>query len=315
MFLFLLTLIATAQAKQPATPQETEVMVAITNVDEIDPVAQNFSASVYYLARWHDPNLAGKNPEPVVTEMSKIWNPNIVVMNQQQAWKNYPESAEISPDGAVTYRQSLWGKFTQSLDLHDFPLDHQTLTIQMSNTVQAPMKSFSAGEIPQSGISKKFSVPDFEIMSWRAAPIHYAPAEGMTEMPGYELRVEIRRRLSYYVLKFLFPLCLIIAVSWIPRWIDPKYFVANVGLASTAFLTQVAYILSINMLLPKMAYLTRMDRFVLLSIGLVFISVIQTVAVGMLYDRKPELAKLIEYRTRLIYPAALVVILAGAFVV
>jgi len=51
------------------------------------------------------------------------------VANRRQASLTLPETVEVTPDGAVTYRQRLLGQFAQRLNLGDFPLDQQTLAI------------------------------------------------------------------------------------------------------------------------------------------------------------------------------------------
>ena len=45
-----------------------------------------------------------------------------------------------------------------------------------------------------------------------------------------------------------------------PRWIDPEEAGTNVGVSTSTFLTLVAYLFAITVRLPKVSYVTRMDR-------------------------------------------------------
>ena len=111
-------------------PIKIELSVFIIDVDGIDTVEQNFEANLFFEARWHDPDLAHNGSEAILRPLSEIWRPNIQVVNQQKVWESFPETAEITPEGQVTYRQRIWGDFSQKLLLRDFPFDRQTFTIQ-----------------------------------------------------------------------------------------------------------------------------------------------------------------------------------------
>lgn len=103
-------------------------------------------------------------------------------------------------------------------------------------------------------------------------------------------------------------------MSWIPRWIDPEQIGTNVGIATTSFLTLVAYLFAINVLLPPVSYITRIDRFILLSTLMVFASLLQTVGMTKLIkqDKAPQVEH-IDRWSRVIYPIILAAVLAVSF--
>ena len=108
-------------------------------------------------------------------------------------------------------------------------------------------------------------MPDFDVVSWNAQPAQYSPLAGEAGIAGYEMKIEVARQSNYYILKVIVPLCLIVIMSWLPRWIDPGQTGTNIGISTSAFLTLVAYLFAITVLLPRVSYVTRMDRFILLS--------------------------------------------------
>ncbi len=142
----------------------------------------------------------------------------------------------------------------------------------------------------------------------------YVAYEGAPGTAGYQLQIEVRRKVAYYVMKIILPLCLIVLMSCAPRWIDPKQIGTNVGISTTAFLTLVAYLFAINVLLPRVSYVTRMDRFILLSMCMVFAGLLQTVAnTALVRNGKTAKAVRMDWWSRGLYPAALVGILAVSF--
>ena len=84
------------------------------------------------------------------------------------------------------------------------------------------------------------------------------------------MKLLVGRNPTYYVLKVVIPLCLIVMMSWLPRWINPDQIGTNIGVSTTSFLTLVAYLFAITVLLPRVSYFTRLDRFIFLSILMVF---------------------------------------------
>jgi surface polysaccharide O-acyltransferase-like enzyme len=119
----------------------------------------------------------------------------------------------------------------------------------------------------------------------------------------------------YYLVKVIIPLCLIVMMSWAPNWIDPEQIGANLGISATSFLTLVAYLFAITVLLPRVSYITRMDRFILLSMVVVFLSLVQTVTSAALVKRgKTGLVNRIDLGSRVAYPVFLLIILFISFV-
>lgn len=295
-------------------PTEVGVLVYLIDVDEIDSANQTFAASVYVEARWSIPALQHKGPGPLYRSLGDVWNPRLTIVNLQQQWTAFPEAVEISPDGEVVYRQRVWGRFSQPLDLQDFPFDRQLLDIRfasvglLENQVKITPLRLEHGR--RSGIGERFSIPDFSVVSWKAESRPYMAFKGTPGTAGFLFQIEMARRPIYYLVKVIIPLCLIVMMSWAPHWIDPEQIGANLGISATSFLTLVAYLFAITVLLPRVSYITRMDRFILLSTLLVFLSLVQTVASAALVKRgKARLVNRVDLWSRAAYPIFFLIIL------
>ena len=299
-------------------PTEVRMAIYVIDVDSVNSAEQSFSASVYLEARWRIPALQHEGPGPLIRAWVEVWTPRLTIVNQQQVWRAFPESVEILPDGEVIYRQKLWGHFSQALDLRAFPQDEQQLTIHVAaaglTESEVRMVSLKKGNGGYSGIAKAFSLPDFDIVSWEAEAHPYVSADGFTATAGYQLEIDVRRRIDYFVIKVIIPLCLIVIMSWAPRWIDPLEIGANLGISATSFLTLIAYLFAITVLLPPVSYITHMDRFIILSTMIVFAGLLHTVLTTTLI-RKGEEAQVerINRWSRFIYPMVLLLVLGYSF--
>lgn len=299
-------------------PTEVQVGMFVIDVDEVNSADQNFAASVYYIAQWQNPLLEHPGPGPRICSLTEVWNPRLTIVGQQMAWKSYPDAVEIQPDGTVTLRQKLWGRFSQPLKLQDFPLDRQVLSLQLAaaglseDDVTITPYTFDAGGT--SAIAEEFSLPDFQVTSFNASPSPYLPFPGADGVAGFELQIEVVRLTMYYLLKVIVPLCLIVIMSWLPRWISLDQAGTNIGISTSAFLTLVAYMFAITMLLPPVSYVTRMDRFILLSTLMVFLGLLHTVTDNFLLHRGyKKTAERLQYWSRAAYPAFLVCVLFLSF--
>ncbi len=301
-------------------PTEVQIGIYVIDVDEISSADQSFAASVFYQARWKNPLLRHKGPGPLKRGISEVWTPRLTIVGQQMAWQSFPEAVEIQPDGTVVYRQKIWGRFSQPLQLHDFPFDKQVLSIHVvaaglleEHVKMVPLVNESGGT---SGMARTFSLPDFNVLSFEAAAVPYYPGNETRAVAGYEVKIQVARQATYYILKVIIPLCLIVVMSWLPRWLDPEQAGTNIGIATSSFLTLVAYLFAITVLLPRVSYVTRMDRFILLSTLTVFAGLLQTAANTMLVKRRKKvLVERTDRWSRLVYVILLALILGYSFVV
>jgi len=315
-----LTATSHRRLKRPAPdgrPTKVWLQVYVIDVDDVSSADQNFGASIYYEARWHSPDLKHDGPLPVFEDISHVWTPSLTVANQQMAWDSYPDFVEISPDGKVVYRQRTWARFSQALNLHDFPFDTQQLTIHLvsANETNDEVAFLPLRDAP-AGVAEHFSVPDFRVIGWSSEPAAFPSATVEGAVAGFRLSIDVKRRPMFFLIKIVLPLCLIVIMSWIPRWIDPQHIATNIGVSATAFLTLVAYLFATNVLLPRVSYVTRMDLFILLSMLMVFVALIQTVVSTMLVrNHQVTLAQDLDWWARIAYPVALLLVLLISLVI
>ena len=142
----------------------------------------------------------------------------------------------------------------------------------------------------------------------------YLPTKNIEPLSGFHMVVYVDRGVMYYAVKIIAPLLLIVAMSWLVFWIDPKESGSQISVAITAMLTLIAYRFSIGELVPKVSYLTRLDYFILGSTLMVFLALLLVIITSNLAKSgQSQLALHIDWWSRIIFPLMLIVISITAF--
>ena len=110
----------------------------------------------------------------------------------------------------------------------------------------------------------------YKILEWNIVDSYskyYYEIDAVNSLPssGVELVFEIERDFQYYLFKVIFPIILILLVSWSVFWIHPKELESKLTITIVCLLSLIAYNFVIDEDLPKLSYLTILDYVVLLS--------------------------------------------------
>ena len=297
-------------------PTEIQVVGAVLDVDKINSAEQNFTLNFYAIFSWKDPRLAHDGPGSAIRDLSTVWNPRLTIINTQRYWANTRDEVEITPEGRVTYRLHVFGDFSQPLKLHDFPQDRHVFEVPV---VAAGYRTHEVAMIPDprmdSFIAENLSVADWKISNMQGTPREVRFANGL-KLPGFVFSFEAERLLHHYVIKAIIPLALIVMMSWVVLWIDPKQVPNQLSVAVTTVLTLIAYHIALSGRLPDIPYLTHMDKFLFSSTLLVFMALIEVVVTSHLSSTDQlALARRIDRTARWLFPLLFISALVYSFLI
>jgi hypothetical protein len=318
LLMLMLTNIAQGAITRPVNeegkPTRVYVGGAILDVDKINSSEQNFTLNLYIIFRWKDPRLAHHEQGSVIRKLSEIWNPRLAIVNTQKHWKNTKDEVEITSDGTVTYRLHVFGDFSQPMDLYDYPQDHHVFRVPVVAVGYRPdevvllpnpeLKSF---------IAEKLSVADWHISNIQGVSQVVPFANGI-KRPGFVFSFEGRRLLHHYIVKVILPLVLIVMMSWVVFWIDPKNLPNKLGVTVTTVLTLIAYHIALSGRLPEIPHFTNMDKFLFGSTVLVFMSLIEVVMTSH-YSGTDQIvfARKIDRIARWVFPVLFIIVIGVSF--
>jgi len=293
-----------------AGPTQVRVGVYVIDIERIDNARQQFAVDFVVDLIWSDPRLAAA---PGRRSIHDVWHPQAILFNQRGLETLLPEMVDVQPDGGVRYLQRYYGSLASPFDLKDFPFDTQRLPITILSVVYGPddVQFVFAPEL--SGRAEKFSIAEWAVGTGQAGTGAYAVASAHGEDVEYLTRIdyvfEAQRSRSYYAWKVIVPLVIIVLMSWAVFWVDPKHVGAQLGLAGTAILTLVAFLLSLGVILPPISYLTRLDYFVYASLSLQFLAFTEALASTYLAAKdNHRLALQLDRASRVFFPVAFLAI-------
>lgn len=204
------------------------------------------------------------------------------------------------------------GHFRQSFDFKKFPFDKQKLIINITSGIRssadkelikyATNTASVAFITPEDGAFigiNKFKTNNY-LREWRVNSVEIKSKEIIDENyydkdlkmiithneNTLNLEINVERNFIHYVYKIMVPVFLILCVAWFVLWIPTKYFEARLATSMVALLSLIAYNFVFANDIPKLEYLTALDKFILLSYVFCCIPTFMSIWFSRLYKIK-----------------------------
>ena len=294
------------------TPTEVGVGVYVVHLDRVDNLDQSFRLDAFFRLSWRDPRLGEVVKAASVAQCrlprAAVWDPRVIIFNRRDAHVLLPEEISVDASGHVIYLQRVQSKLRSPLDLRDFPIDEQVLPLTFISIDYGPEDVTL--DVDNTALSRK---PDLAGWHIRQVVSHGGALEAEVQdesiqnrrFARYDYEFHVGREIAFYVWRIIGPLTFIVLMSWAVFWIDPSNFGVQIGLASTSILTLVAFLFSLNNLLPPLSYLTRMDTFLFVSLALACLAFGEAVVTAVLHASDREAVALrLDRWARWLFPAA-----------
>jgi hypothetical protein len=289
------------------------------DISNIDSAAQTFSANLALVLRWHDPSLI-RPEDGAATKtyaLADVWHPRWLIVNEGDSVRHsLPETVDVAPDGSAVYRQRLLGSFSQALDLRRFPFDRASFRVHLvlpghrPGEIQfVPDEAAVAAGMPMAvGLADAVTLPDWRITAVTAQTQPYVAGPAVA-LAGYAIEFTADRRVQHYLLTVMFPLVLIVLMSWAVFWIDPSQVAPQISVSITSMLTLIAYRFAIGADVPSLPYLTLLDTFILASSLLVLLSLVEVLITTTLALRdRIEAGRALDRHARWLFPSVFVIV-------
>ena len=294
----------------------TRVSVGMYMIDlmEINDINQTLTGDFALIQKWVDPRLS--KLEGCGIPISEIWSPDLIFINSGRKFAGRPKEVDIGPGGQVQYSQRYTGVFATYHHLKEFPFDKQVFVITLlpvgwsEKEVQLVVDEKAIRKHGRLNISD-WTIKEVEATIDRRYDSYYDRYQSR-----FNYHIPAERIRSYYLLKVIMPLCLIVAMSWCVFWINPAQYGPQIGLSATSMLTLIAFIFATTNMVPRLGYLTLLDQFIFGSTILVFLALFESLATVYLVSIKKEaLALRIDKLSRMIFPLAFGVLIVVVLIV
>ncbi len=278
------------------------VGIYLSDVSGFDLREGRFNADLDLWMKWSGP------PEPPVL---RFVNGEIESREEQ----------ERESDGDWhSIRWRVQGTFRGTFPLHSFPFDRQQLKVELA------LPQDSAHLLPDlgsSGMAQQFSItgweyqPFFRAESGKeviASDLGSIRGEGQARvLESVNFVVDLSRPRTSNVLKFMLPLAIILAMAFLVFALPATQIDARGAMGVTALLSVVAFHFAMSGSLPDVPYLVAADRFFLASYVLVLLSIVETVVVFRLGEKRLARSRQVDRACAMALSA--VALLVGASVI
>ena len=296
------------------SPVGVEVEAYLNDLIEINDADKSFLADIFLRAEWTDPRLAHDSAEACSIDQAGIWTPRLQLLNRRNVDRVSEPELLVAPDGRVRQTARAYGDFSFQSDLTDFPFDRQELHFTLVAGV--PLQDAIIVTRRQDvGVADTLSVSNWRISAGdsRLSEHYIAPVE--RTFSRLDLVFKAERLTGFYTWQMLVPLFLVVMMTWTVFWIPLEFVAPRVGLVATSMLTLIAYRFSMASILPPIAYLTRLDKFMVASSILVFAALAAAVAVTWLEDRGGlRHAMRLNMAARMLAPLLFLIVFMAVFI-
>ena len=256
-------------AGSKSQPTQVQLNYFVNEISDIDANSQCFTIDFYLDVMWTDARMKDLEPDDTgLVDWAKVWSPALEVANARSCEKLFENYlVEDGGQGRIKIQSRIRAVCGAEMDLRQFPFDAQTLAVVIES---AEHEADEVELIPyeHAGSSLSEHVKGMHDRSeWKVDFTSATSKRQTLEFDGsvysrFLLEVVVIRQVGYYAKKVYLIIMIITAMNWSVYFIDPMSDVADrVGISSTLALTAVAFQFVVSDSLPKVPYLTRMDKY------------------------------------------------------
>jgi hypothetical protein len=216
-----------------------------------------------------------------VKEIYEGWRPHVVIPNGIGDRSITNMAVSIWPDGHVSYSETFYTKVEAPMDLRRFPFDTQDLEIffhpfiyQRDEVVLVPDDRLAGTWNQNMGIADW--ARDSVSMAERPIQIAYFD-DSLSEISEFVVTVRIHRQPSHFLVSIIFPMVLLVALTWCVFWMDEETLSNRINITFIGILSVVAYYFVILDSVPEVSYLTLIDAFIIATFLILAAGVVVTV--------------------------------------
>jgi hypothetical protein len=256
-------------------PNDVLIHVTYTKIHDIDTVNQRFRAELLIESRWHDSSLRSTSDYAAIQ-----WRPELFVENAVDEPREETVAVKIVEDKQtnllmVSEMRRIKGLFHETLELADFPLDVQELSVTVCSKKSIKRVNLVPLQPEMTRMSKIVSHLDksawylHDMVTINRESVVREYSFGQREYPAVRISCQAFRSPGYFYWNALLPIVLISFAALGPFVADHKSSASRLPATATMLLSAVSFKTAVTRLLPTVSYLTSMDKYSLASIVLV----------------------------------------------
>jgi len=249
----------------------------VRTVSKVDCVAEEFFSDVSIFFKWFDE--ANTGFAVGVVEASQLANqPDVMIANDITAEERSKRFSKLAsdPPGVVQCEAVYTGVFRQFMELENFPLDSQDLTVSL--------RFVDCRWTVRSLESPRFNrvTSGVELAEWYMYEPRTQTGRDDVGNPTWDLKMSIFRKSRYYVTNILGLMGGITSLVFFAFLFQPTSWGARSAYCATLLLTSVAFKLVVDGALPKVSFTTILDLYMMTAFVMMVGVVVEAASVKLL---------------------------------
>ncbi|CAH1788931.1 unnamed protein product [Owenia fusiformis] len=258
-----------------SVPRQVQVCVVFMKIGEIDTIGEQFSADVLIKAKWREPDFdSGKTKVTEDLDLTSYWNPKLFIENTLTEPRESIFHMVVYNDrgeATVHEKRRVKGLFIENLELNEFPFDVQDLTITVASEKSLTEVELIEDPYDAHRVYKQSFADEQEWMLYKhiiSENLEVAHEHSDPNLRRSALAVKCRaaRRAKYFIWNIFLVTFVICCLSFATFAVDRRLPQSRLDLGFTLVLTNIAFKFVVTQCLPKISYLTYLDKYIIASI-------------------------------------------------
>ncbi len=294
-------------------PVSVSIGYYLLNTGNINEADNTFDVELDVIVTWQDkrlafdPAVAGTDRQVFLGPAAeafrnRIWNAQINVDNIVGMIEISSQKVTLFSDGRVQIEAHANVTVRADLDYRRFPFDQQVLPIRLRSFAWNRDEVVLTLNPDQTGFDPDFLLAEWNIISVDAKSDEVLLPRATKPFSRLTLNIAIDRKVGFYVWKVFLSLFIIVAISWTVFWMHREQLGRRVGVSVTGILTVIAYQFIVAGFIPRVSYLTALDKITLFSVVLIALTLVVSVVVDQVKARSEAAAYRIDATCRWAFP-------------
>ncbi|GMR59987.1 hypothetical protein PMAYCL1PPCAC_30182, partial [Pristionchus mayeri] len=274
-----------------AKGRETKIHVAlyIESMSSFKAQTMDFEVDTYLAMGWFDRRLAHNCSYPILVTSKvisdRIWQPDLYFVNSKFAYLQEVTTPNmmviVYPDGLVFKSMRIDVTLSCSMELKRFPMDTQRcpVTVQSYAYVEelVNLTWFKKGDDFPLGVNTDIRLNDMVITrkEYESCSNPYPMFRGQARWSCIRAFIVMRRLVLFHIIQTYIPTGMLVVISWMSFWLDPRASPARISLTITSLLTLTTMSNGARQDLPQVSYIKALDIWLTFSQGLIFLVLLE----------------------------------------
>ncbi|CAD6190073.1 unnamed protein product [Caenorhabditis auriculariae] len=268
---------------------DVHVAVYIESMSSFKAQTMDFEVDMYLAMGWFDRRLAHNCTHPILVTSKliadRMWYPDLYFVNSKFAYLQEVTTPNLMvivyPDGLIFKSMRLDVTLSCMMDLKLFPLDYQEcpLTIQSFAYIEQIVNLTWHNDPPffPIGSNEEIKLNDMTITRTRfekcAGP--YPMFRGTAYWSCIRAYIVMKRLVLFHIIQTYIPTGMLVSISWMSFWLDPRASPARISLTITSLLTLTTMSNGARQDLPQVSYIKALDIWLTFSQALIFLVLLE----------------------------------------